>query len=82
MLVLCKRKQSNQNLQQQALPCRCQLQPNQQQRAHENARNANEEGYINDQMAPTYEIPFSTLADDSEYLQATPATKKESPWTK
>ena len=25
-------------------------------------------------MAPTYEIPFSSLADDSEYLQATPAT--------
>ena len=23
---------------------------------------------------PTYEIPFSSLADDSEYIQATPAT--------
>ena len=39
-----------------------------------NARNANEEGYTNDQMTPTYEIPFSSLADDGEYLQATPAT--------
>ena len=50
-----------------------QLQPNQQQWEHKNTRNANEEGYTNDQTAPTYEIPFSSLADDGEYLQATPA---------
>ena len=74
VVVIYRIKTSYQNHQQQALPCRCQLQPNQQQRAHENARNAKEEGYNNDQLAPTYEIPFSSLADDSEYLQATPAT--------
>ena len=74
VVVLYRKKTPSRNPQQQAMPCRCQLQPNQQQRAHENARNANEEGYINDQLAPTYEIPFSSHADDGEYLQTTPAT--------
>ena len=74
VLVLYMRKTRHKNPQQQALPCRCQLQPNQQQWEHTNVLNANEEGYINDQTAPTYEIPFSSLADDGEYLQATPAT--------
>ena len=72
VVVLYRIKTLRQNHQQQDM--QCQPQPCQQQQAHQNVRNANEEGYINDQMAPKYEIPFTSLADDGEYLQATLAT--------
>ena len=57
--------------QQQAL--QRQLQQRQQQRTHKNVRNATEQGYINDHMAPSYQTPFSPVAGDGEYLHTTPA---------
>ena len=69
--VLCRRKTSNQNHQQQAL--QNQPQPRQQQRTYNKARNITEQGYIKNHMAPYYGIPFNHPTDFWEYLQATPA---------
>ena len=70
VLVLCRQKTSNWNHQQQAL--QLQTQPSQQQGTHEKTSNVKEEGYINDQIAPTCDIPFTPSADYGEYVDATP----------
>ena len=71
VLVLCRQKTANRNHQQQAL--QLQAQPSQQQGTHEKTSNIKEEGYINDQVAPTNEIPFTPMGDYGEYVDATPA---------
>ena len=79
IVVLCRRKVSNQNHQQQALP-QPQLQPRQQHRTHENVRNVTEEGYINDHLAPNDEIPFPPWKIMGKTLKQ--HHPEEFPWTK